>query len=143
MRSHKKEDYIAGEATGSCLCGGIRYRTIGGLRGVFACHCGQCRKQTGSYMTATRVRVEDFELDDRENLVEWYRSSESARRAFCRRCGSTLFWQSDHRLDSVSIAAGGLDTHPKELRVVGHIFVDDKADWFHLLEYGETPPRND
>lgn len=134
MLSRKDDDYVAGESAGSCLCGGVRYRVLGGMRGVVACHCGQCRKQTGSYMTSTCVRVEDFELEDNENLVEWYRSSENARRAFCRRCGSTLFWQNDKKLETVSIAAGGLDVHPKELGVVEHIFVDDKAEWFHLPE---------
>ena len=39
--------------TGSCLCGAVSFEVRGELRPVIACHCGQCRKQTGTYMSAT------------------------------------------------------------------------------------------
>ena len=34
---------------GSCLCGKITLEVTGPMRDVLACHCSQCRKQTGSY----------------------------------------------------------------------------------------------
>ncbi len=30
--------------SGSCLCGGVRFRIEGGLAPTQVCHCGQCRK---------------------------------------------------------------------------------------------------
>ncbi len=39
--------------TGSCLCGAVAFEIRGELRPVIACHCIQCRKQTGNYMSAT------------------------------------------------------------------------------------------
>ena len=39
--------------TGSCLCGAVRFEVHGPLRPVLACHCIQCRRQTGNYMSAT------------------------------------------------------------------------------------------
>lgn len=140
-----EEQRIDGDAEGSCLCGGVRWRVQGGMRGIVACHCGQCRKQTGSYMTAIRAAAEDFSLDDRHGLVAWYRSSAAAERGFCKRCGSTLFWRRRKEGEApeagVSIAAGGMDRHPQALRVAGHIFAGDKAGWFHLPD-GE-PVRDD
>ena len=133
-----QKQHIQGDATGSCLCGSIRWRIRNAMRGIVACHCRQCRKQTGSYMTAIRAATEDFRLDDPQQLIAWYRSSTEAERAFCRRCGSTLFWRrreaNGEAAAGISIAAGELDSHPPALRVSGHIFAADKAAWFHLPE---------
>ena len=131
-----QEQHIKGDAAGSCLCGSIRWHVRNGMRGIVACHCRQCRKQTGSYMTAIRASAADFRLDDPQRLTAWYRSSEEAERGFCRRCGSTLFWrrcaEDGEAAAGISIAAGGLDSHPPALRVSGHIFAADKAAWFDL-----------
>ena len=130
----EQANHIEGNAEGSCLCGGVRYRVDGKMRQIIACHYRQCRKQTGSHMTAIRASLGDFHLDDPHNLVAWYRSSAKAERGFCSRCGSTLFWRRNEpgKPDAgISIAAGGLDAHPQTLRVVEHIFTADKAAWFH------------
>jgi hypothetical protein len=39
------------DKTGSCLCGAVAFEITGALRSVIACHCHQCRKQTGTYMS--------------------------------------------------------------------------------------------
>ena len=57
-------------------------------------------------------------------------SSDSARRAFCGRCGSTLFWQGNGR-DYISIAAGTLDG-ATGLPSVCHIHVADKGDYYSI-----------
>ena len=115
--------------TGSCLCGDVRYRISGPMRQVVGCHCGQCRKQTGHYMAATGVRMKYFELIEDRGLT-WYRASDQARRGFCSRCGSTLFWQLGEA-DSISITAGSLDGY-SGLSIAGHIFVADKGDYYQL-----------
>lgn len=48
---------MSDEHTGACLCGSVRFRTRGELREVVACHCSQCRKQTGLYYAATNVQI--------------------------------------------------------------------------------------
>ena len=93
--------------TGGCLCGAVRYEVRGALRPVVMCHCTQCRRMTGHVMAATGARHADFRLLSEDGLG-WYASSAEARRGFCTRCGSTLFWQGVGR-DYVSIAAGTLD----------------------------------
>lgn len=115
--------------TGACLCGAVRYEVAGPLRSVVLCHCSQCRRSTGHFMAATAARHRDFRLLVAEEL-RWYDSSDAARRAFCGRCGSTLFWQANGG-DYVSIAAGTLDG-ATGLTSACHIHVADKGDYYSI-----------
>jgi len=119
---------------GSCLCGETAYAVRGPLRNVVACHCTQCRKQTGHYLAATSAAVADFDLL-RGTHVRWYRSSPTARRAFCSNCGSVLFWQADAAPDRISITAGTLDG-PTGLVTEGHIFCADQGDYYVIPQEG-------
>jgi hypothetical protein len=118
-------------STGGCLCGVVRYEVAGGLRDVIACHCGQCRRQHGSFGLYSEAAVAEVAIQDGGGLA-WYESSASARRAFCRHCGSALFW---HRAGAarMAIAAGSLD-QPTGLKIARHIYVDDKADYYEIAD---------
>ncbi|MDW5313450.1 GFA family protein [Rhizobium sp. PL01] len=120
---------MAKENAGSCNCGAVRFHTHGELREVIACHCSQCRKQTGLYYAATNVLDGDLDLEGGENIT-WYRSSPQARRGFCKICGSALFWKMDS-LDYTSIMAGAFDT-PTGLAFGVHIFCADKSDFYEI-----------
>lgn len=115
--------------TGSCLCGGVTFEISGPLRPVIACHCIQCRKQTGTYMSATAAADSDLAIT-RDETLGWYRSSDSARRGFCRNCGSVLFWKADGN-DSTSIAAGAIDG-PTGVPLDGHIFCGNAGDYYEI-----------
>ena len=123
---------------GGCLCGAVRYRTTGPLRPLIACHCGQCRRMSGNFAVATAVSREGLVVDGAD-AITWFVASPGFRRGFCRTCGAHLFWDRDGA-ETVSIYAGSLD-QPSGLRVVEHIYVDDKAD-FTLIDDGlPTRPR--
>jgi hypothetical protein len=117
--------------SGSCLCGAVRYEVAGPLRPVIGCHCTMCRKQTGHYMAATAAKLDSFRITKKEGL-RWFRSSPTARRAFCQICGSTLFWQGDGR-DYIAIAAGTLDG-ATDLAIAGHIYCADKGDYYEISD---------
>ncbi len=119
------------ERKGSCLCGAVRYRITGPVRTILACHCSQCRKQTGHYYAATEAKVADVDFQGAEN-VTWYAASDEARRGFCSICGSALFWQRNDS-DHISIGAGSLDGHTG-LELGGHIFVADKGDYYEIAD---------
>ncbi|WP_105434751.1 GFA family protein [Neorhizobium tomejilense] len=119
--------------SGRCLCGAIRFETVGPLRTVTACHCSQCRRQTGLYYAATSVRVENMTLEG-EEVLSWYRASDEARRGFCSQCGSALFWQAEGAA-SISILAGAFD-QPSGLVMGEHIYCADKGDFYQLPEDG-------
>ena len=113
--------------TGSCLCGAVKYEVHGPLRNVVACHCEQCRKQTGTYMSATAAKDTDLKIVENRGL-KWYRSSETASRGFCAECGSVLFWKGDGR-DYTAVTAGSLDG-PTGLSLDGHIFFESAGDYY-------------
>ena len=117
--------------TGSCLCGRIRLKINGMMRPVVACHCTQCRKQTGHYYAATNAPDEAIEIEGREHL-KWFQSSDDAKRGFRAECGSALLWQYD-RDDFTSILAGCLDM-PTGLKLEKHIFVADKGDYYEITD---------
>jgi hypothetical protein len=119
---------------GSCLCGETVFEVHGPLRNSIACHCTQCRKQTGHYLSATSAAMDDFRLL-RDEHVRWYRASDTARRAFCSKCGSTLFWQADANPQRISIATGAFDG-PTGLVTEGHIFCASKGDYYVIPEEG-------
>ena len=115
--------------SGGCLCGAVRYRLQRPLRPVVACHCRQCRRTSGHYVSATSVPRHNFALTSDEAL-KWYRSSQHARRGFCAECGSSLFWSAD-ALDTISIMSGTIDGETG-LTTVAHICVADKGDYYEL-----------
>ncbi|MEM8824576.1 MAG: GFA family protein [Pseudomonadota bacterium] len=123
--------------TGGCLCGAVRYRVDGPLRPVVACHCEQCRKTTGNYVTATSAQREHVHI---EGEVTWFQSSETARRGFCGTCGSQLFW--DGPGINLSIMAGSLDA-PTGLSLAGHIYCAGRGDWYALPEGERQAPGPD
>jgi hypothetical protein len=115
--------------SGGCLCGGVRYLIRGQLRDAIACHCTQCRRTSGHYAAMTSAASADLTLISSETLG-WYRSSAAAERGFCRTCGSNLFWRPEGE-GRVAITAGTLDA-PTGIRVMEHIFVGDKGDYYSI-----------
>jgi hypothetical protein len=125
------------EATGRCLCGAVRYRVRGRLRPVIACHCVQCRRTSGHHAAATAAKLSDVEI---EGTPAWFESSSGFRRGFCATCGSNLFWR-DEATDRLSIFAGALDM-PTDLRLAGHIFVDQRGDYYDITDGLPQAPGN-
>ncbi len=116
---------------GSCLCGAVTFEVEGDLPPPDACHCSQCRKQSGHYFASTDIARSALTIHGAEK-VTWFRSSEKVRRGFCSVCGSTLFWDPIRR-DSTGVAMGAFDT-PTGTRLGIHIFVADKGDYYDIAD---------
>jgi hypothetical protein len=116
---------------GSCLCGAVHYLAEGPLTGVVACHCTQCRKQTGHYFASTNVADDKLSITGQENLT-WYSASADAKRGFCRICGSTLFWK--HRKDPYTAVLAGSFDGKTGLKMKEHIFCADKGDYYEITD---------
>jgi hypothetical protein len=125
--------------TGGCLCGAVRYRVMGPVRDVVNCHCGQCRRTHGTFGAYGDCARADLVLEEERGLA-WFRSSEAARRGFCRECGASLFWERIGS-DGISIAAGTMDG-PTGLRTVRHIFTADRPDWYTIDDGLEQFPQS-
>jgi len=118
-------------AMGSCLCGAVRFEVEGELREPDACHCSQCRKQSGHFWVSTDVPREALTIKGEEN-VRWYQSSESVRRGFCGNCGSVLFWDREGA-ERIAIGMGAFDA-PTGTRLGKHIFVSQKGDYYDIMD---------
>ncbi len=112
---------------GSCLCGAVTYTAQGTPGAPAACHCTQCRKQSGHVWASSYLEDGTLVID---GDVRWYASSGKARRGFCPICGSALFW--DHEDDPfICFSTGSIDG-PTGLRLRGHIHTATKGDYYDI-----------
>jgi len=111
---------------GSCNCGAVTFSVVPEDRAT-ACHCGQCRKQSGHHWVSGQAAVDAFDITGN---VTWYEASPTATRGFCPVCGCWLFWKA-HDEDKMSFSLGVIDG-PTGLSLQRHIFVSDKGDYYDL-----------
>ena len=119
---------------GSCLCGQVTFEARPDP-GVIACHCSQCRRQSGHVWAGTFAAHADFRLI-RSDSLRWYAASDQAQRGFCGGCGAFLFWQATGE-DRICIAAGAFDG-PTGLRMAESWHLADAADYHDPA--GGPPP---
>lgn len=134
------------QATGGCLCGAVRFEIRGELLAVLNCHCSKCRRFNGHIGAYTATLRDNLTITDTDGL-KWYRSTldETAEvyRGFCKKCGSSLFWDPREN-ENISIAAGSID-EPTPLTTTAHVWVSQKGDYYtiedDLPQHGEGRSR--
>ncbi|MDZ7749904.1 MAG: GFA family protein [Halofilum sp. (in: g-proteobacteria)] len=113
---------------GSCLCGAVRFELSGPPEELLHCHCRMCQKAHGAvFATFARVPHEAFRITQGEDHVASYRSSDVARRTFCRACGSTLQFIRDGS-DTFGLAVSALDRE-LEPGPIREVYTGSKVDW--------------
>ena len=119
---------------GRCLCGAVSLDIDEPLeKEPEACHCTQCRKQTGNYLVAVNVRRSALKVTGANN-VSWYQSSEKVQRGFCSTCGSVLFW--NPTIEGylwTAVALGCLDT-ARSFKIAKHTFVGNKGTYYEITD---------
>ena len=105
---------------GGCHCGAIRFTLAGPLRPIVICHCTDCLGLAGYSWAATNVDLSRFSMTSGEAHLDWYDSSDIAKRGFCKKCHSQLFYKRHDRED-ISISPGMLDSLDG-LYSAGHIY---------------------
>ena len=112
--------------TGRCLCGAVRFAFEAAKHGVDACHCGMCRRWTGGpFLGLAHDGAVSFEGPEHIGV---YKSSAWAERAFCRLCGTSLYWRITGTQE-YSFAAGTLDDQ-SALELTTEIFIDEKPAYY-------------
>ena len=98
--------------SGGCQCGAVRYAIAGAPLALYACHCRECRKQSGSaFGLSLQVRRDDLRLTAGEPRV-WERPTDSGGRLacwFCPACGSRLWHEPVPGRGTATVKAGSLD----------------------------------
>jgi len=97
--------------TGGCLCGQVRYEIKSEPRLQLACHCANCRKQSGSaFSMSALVPREDITIKgEMKTYHDIGDSGNQISRVFCPNCGSPLFSEVVARPDAIALKAGSLD----------------------------------
>lgn len=117
---------------GSCLCGAVRFEIEGAFENFFLCHCGRCRKGSGSAhganLFATKAKI--AWLSGEGQVASFALAGTRHARSFCKVCGSAL---PSVQGELLVVPAGGLDS-PLAKRADAHICVASRADWDCELE---------
>lgn len=119
---------------GSCLCGEVRFEVIGDFEKFFLCHCGRCRKDTGSAHAANLFSsTAALNWLSGEHKIKTFRVPATRHeRSFCSECGSAIPGvQMNGAL--LVVPAGSLDT-AMDIRPDAHICVASGAAWDRKLE---------
>ena len=120
--------------SGSCNCKKVTFTVANPRPEVAACHCGQCRKQSGHHWASSTAEESDIVISGE---VRWYEASPTAKRGFCPVCGTFLFWKA-HDETKMSFSPGVIDG-PSGLKLARHIFVADKGDYYTISD--DLPQR--
>ncbi len=125
---------LAEPVTGRCLCGAVTITVEAMHAEVDICHCAMCQRWGGAFFAG--VKGESVAVTG-EEAVTVYPSSPWAERAFCGTCGSNL-WYRFLPTGSRSFLAGLFDL-PAGFGIEQQIFVDEKPDWYDILQ--ESPMK--
>lgn len=120
--------------TGSCLCGGIRFRIQGDLGPIQICHCTQCRKAQGTAIaTNVPVNASAFTLEQGADLLSAFEDTPGKHRVFCTVCGSPVFSKRDTLPGVLRIRLGLINEHI-DSPLKAHCYVGSKANWWPVSD---------
>lgn len=80
--------------SGGCQCGSVRYQVSGPPRAVYACHCTECQRQSGSaFAMAAVIPRENFRIVRGAPKMYPRRTSPTKTMEcwFCPECGTRLY----------------------------------------------------
>ena len=117
--------------TGGCNCGAIRYEIGAPPLAVIACHCTQCRRQSGAAYSVNLV-VRAATMMVQGTLDAWQdRDTESGAplaREHCGTCGSPIRSVPSATPKFLALKAGTLDD-PGSFAPTMHIWTSSKLSW--------------
>ena len=137
MASHSTSEKSA-TVDGACLCGEVQFEITLPTDFCAHCHCTMCRRSHGAgYVTWVGVAKPRLRIVSGKQSLVAYQSSEHGQRSFCKRCGSTLIFESTNYPDQYHLPLGNLngkiDRDPEI-----HVFFDHRAEW---VVVGDQLPR--
>ncbi|RZL55185.1 MAG: GFA family protein [Variovorax sp.] len=112
---------------GHCLCGLVIVESPD-AREIGACHCGSCRRWGGGGPMLAVHCGADVRIDGAAHVAV-YASSDWAERAFCRNCGTHLYYKL-LPTGEYFVPAGLFEGEAFE--ITQQIYVDRKPDFYAL-----------
>jgi hypothetical protein len=120
---------------GGCRCGACRYElALDALPPVYACHCHQCQRWTGSAFSLQAL-VPESALTVSGPVVVYERATEDrvSTQRVCGTCYARLYNTNTRRPGIAVVRAGTLD-RSEELVCKAHIFTAYKQAWVTLSD---------
>lgn len=132
--------------TGGCNCGAVRYVLSAPPLAVAACHCANCRKQSGAaYSVNLVVRASTLSVEGELAAFSDTDTESGApvERQFCRACGSPIRSLPAATPKIAAVKAGTLDDAGAYAPQV-HIWTRSKLPWVELpaeaVQFEQGPP---
>ncbi len=132
--------------TGSCQCRAVRYRCTAAPSSIYACHCTECQRQSGSAFGMSILMPREAFSFTQGAPRTWTRSSDSGRMIdcmFCPDCGTRIVHLPQHSPGLAIIRAGTLDD-TRSVKLAGHIWTASRQPWFEVpagsIAYERQPP---
>jgi len=117
------------------MCGAVSYRAQLIDPELGACHCSMCRRWTGGVFLGLSVLPDAMSFEG-EDQIQVFQSSPWAERAFCKTCGSNLFYRvtapGEHH-GIYHIGAGTMDDL-KGITLSQQLFIDQKPSGYSFSE---------
>ena len=139
--------YVPPPYAGRCLCGATVYRVTAEPLLVYACHCTDCQKRSGSaFGLSMWVRRTDIEVTKGEAATHVSTTEDGRVRhgRICATCGTRLWSEPQKHREFAIVRAGTLDDR-SWLRPAAHLWTRSAQPWFVFPEgvpRYETQPRN-
>ena len=131
---------------GGCFCDGIRYAVSAEPLTLYACHCTDCQRQTGSSFALSMILPRDALSLLRGDPRHAIRTMPDGRRLhsrFCGECGSHM-WGEPPKFPQVVVLRPGTLDDTSWLRPVGHIWTRSAQPWESIpegtLSFDGQPP---
>ncbi|CAG9416998.1 GFA family protein [Providencia alcalifaciens] len=118
---------------GQCLCGSVKLTINMPIDTVHVCHCGMCLKWNGG--PGMTIDYESEPEIEGSEFITCFASSEWAERAFCKQCGTHLFYHL-HSPSRYYLSAPLFD-ESKNAKMGTQIYIDCKPNYYNFAE--KTP----
>jgi len=117
---------------GGCLCGSVRFRTVGPPVKTTVCHCRFCQRAGGSaFMVEPMFLKSNVTFEGGPISTYDHRSPEHGRMLhlqFCPKCGSRVGLLLE-RFPALQTIYGGVFDDPNWFRPEWHIFTREAVGW--------------
>lgn len=132
--------------TGSCQCRSVRYAIARTPLSIYACHCTECQRQSGSAFGTTLLAPREAFAITHGTPKSWLRTADSGRQIdcqFCPDCGTRLVHLNRQNTAFAIVRAGTLDD-TSGVHLAGHIWTRSRQPWFeipaHAVNFEGQPP---
>tara|TARA_R110002124_G_C8918114_1_gene511036 strand:+ start:858 stop:1301 length:444 start_codon:yes stop_codon:yes gene_type:complete len=118
---------------GGCQCGAVRFRFEGPIAPAYACHCGECKKQSASaFSMSMPMLFSDLTVQgDCASFATKAHSGKTKHNYFCGQCGTRLCHSPSNPPEAITLKVGTLDD-PSGIAPLGHLWVSKKQPGFEL-----------